>query len=304
MSHTGTYRFPTIPGHEFAGEIVATGANLTAWTAGDRILAAPLIPCGQCGNCLKGWYGQCGDYDFIGSRWNGAFAEYVAVPAANLILLPDTIPFEQGAMVEPAAVTLHGLYKTQITKEDSVAVLGVGAIGILAVALAKILGAAQVLAVDIADDKLEMAKRYGADILINSNQEDAVAAVGRLTNGQGVSVVVEAAGNAVTQEQALCVAKAHGRVLLLGTAHHNVTLPPTTFEGILRRELVLYGSWNSYSAPFPGSAWRDLVGYLSNGLLDLSPMITRTISLEELPENIQAMNARTLPYNKVLVKFE
>lgn len=300
---TGTYHFPTIPGHEFSGEIAALPIGKNDWKLGDRVVAAPLMPCCMCENCRKGYYGQCDHYDFLGSRRDGAFAEYVAVPIRNLLRLPDAVSFLQGAMIEPAAVTLHGFFKVGITPEDTVTVLGVGAIGIFAVALAKIMGAKQIIAVDIAQDKLDMAKRYGAHICVNSLSADPVETIEKLTEGEGTSVVVEAAGCAVTQEQALRIAKSHARVLFLGTAHHPVEFPPASFEHILRRELVLYGSWNSYSSPFPGNEWHEMIGYLSKKKLDLNPMITKVVALDELPETIAAMNARTFAYNKVLLSL-
>jgi L-iditol 2-dehydrogenase len=298
---TGTYHFPTIPGHEFAGEIAAVPEDEKNWKAGDRVVIAPLIPCGKCESCKDGHFGQCDSYDFLGSRRDGAFAEYVAAPVANLLPLPAKVSFEEGAMVEPSAVTIHGMFKMNITENDTVAVLGVGAVGLVAVAVSKIVGAKRIYAVDIAEDKLEMAKQYGAGICINSLKEDPVAAIDKMTDGHGVSVVVEAAGSAITQEQSLRMAKSHARILFLGTAHRMVEFPPESFERIIRRELVLFGSWNSYSGDFPGKEWRSIIDYANSGRLDLKPMITRAIPLGELPATIKAMTERKFDYNKVLV---
>lgn len=301
--HTGTYHFPTIPGHEFAGEIAAVSESEKNWKVGDRVVVAPLIPCRKCKSCRDGHFGQCDDYDFIGSRRDGAFAEYAAAPLENLLRLPANVSFEEGAMVEPAAVTLHGMLKMQIKKEDTVAVLGVGAVGLFAAALSKILGAREVYAVDISEDKLGMASLYGADVCINSIERDPVGAVDEMTGGHGISVVVEAAGSAITQEQSLRMARNHARILFLGTAHRMVEFPPVSFERIIRRELVLYGSWNSYSEDFPGREWRSVIDYIDSGKLDLKPMISRTVSLDELPATLEAMAGREFDYNKVLVRF-
>lgn len=300
--HTGTYHFPTIPGHEFSGEIVAVPPGETKWKPGDRVAVAPLMPCGTCESCRAGNFGQCDCYDFLGSRRDGAFAEFVAAPIKNLLSLPENVSFEEGAMIEPAAVTMHGMFKTALDGAD-VAILGVGAIGIFAVALAKLMGARKVFAVDVAEEKLEMAKRYGADCCINSCQCDAVERIESLTDGTGVPVVIEAAGNKITQEQALRMAKAHGEILFLGTAHKTVEFPPASFERIIRRELVLLGSWNSYSSPFPGEEWRSTIRFLAEGKLDLKPMISRKLSLADLPKTLLKMEARAFDYAKVLVTF-
>lgn len=300
--HTGTYHFPTIPGHEFSGEIAAVPEGETEWKPGDRVAVAPLMPCGECESCRAGHFGQCACYDFLGSRRDGAFAEYVAAPRENLLPLPENVSFEEGAMIEPAAVTLHGMFKTKLDGADAV-VLGVGAIGIFAAALAKLMGARRVFAVDVAEEKLEMARQYGVDECIHSLQCDPVEAIEKLTDGKGAAVVIEAAGNKITQEQALRMGKAHGEVLFLGTAHKTVEFPPASFERIIRRELVLLGSWNSYSSPFPGEEWRSVIRFLAEGKLDLKPMISRKVALSDLPQTLCDMEARKFDYSKVLVTF-
>jgi len=301
--HHGTYRFPTVPGHEFAGEIAEVAAGETQWNVGDRVVAAPLLPCGNCGCCTNAIYGQCQNYDFIGSRRDGAFSEYVTVPSQNLLPLHTTISFEEGAMVEPAAVTLHGLLKLGLTSDHTVAVLGAGCIGIMSIALARILGVKKIIAADIAKEKLEMAKLYGADICVLSTEEDPVKAVMRETGGTGADAVIEAAGAAATQEQSLCMAAPQGTILFLGTAHRPVTFQPEVFERILRKELTIIGSWNSYSQDFPGKEWRMILNYLQEQKLHLKPMITKVIDLDLLPKTLQAMESRQLEYLKVLTRL-
>ena len=171
---TGTYHFPTIPGHEFCGEVDTAGSAVKAYKAGDRVLVVPIIPCGTCEYCAQGYYGQCEHYDYLGSRTDGGFAEYVRVPEGNLIPLPESVSFLEGAAVEPAAVTLHGIIKADIRAGDSVAVLGCGAIGLFAIQFAKILGATRVIAVDVIPGKLESAKKAGADFCINALECDPV----------------------------------------------------------------------------------------------------------------------------------
>ena len=143
----------------------------------------------------------------------------------------------------------------------------------------------------------------GATDCVNSLARDPVQAVLELTGGAGVAVSVETAGLPLTQEQCLRLCRKNGRVLLLGTAHKDVVLPQATFERIIRCELTVKGSWNSYSAPFPGVEWRAVLDYLKSGLLDIDSMITRRISLSELPDTVAKMKKREFPFHKVVVEI-
>ncbi|QBH98736.1 galactitol-1-phosphate 5-dehydrogenase [Limnobaculum zhutongyuii] len=297
---TGTYRFPTIPGHEFSGVIAAIGRNVTKFSPGDRVAVAPILPCFSCDFCQQGHYGQCNNYNYLGSRTDGGFAEYVAAPERNLVRLSDNISYEHGAMVEPAAVTLHGVMRAGIKAGDSVAVLGCGALGLFAIQFARILGATRIIVTDIAEDKLALAQQVGATQVINSKTDDAVKAI--LASG-AVDITIETAGVAATQVQALEVTQKHGKVLYLGTAHADVTIPPHVFEHIIRNELTLLGAWNSFSAPFPGREWFAIIDYIQNGSLVMQPLITHTIKLEDLPIFVKDMKKRVVSYNKVIIKM-
>lgn len=299
---TGTYNFPTIPGHEFCGEVAQVGSGVKNYTAGDRVLVTPILPCMVCESCVKGNYGQCSNYSYLGSRTDGGMAEYVVAPAKNLIPLPDSISYTEGAAVEPAAVTLHGMLRIKVDAGDSVVVLGCGTIGLFAIQFAKIMGATQIIAVDIDAEKLNWAKAAGADILVNGKQTDPVAEVQRIT-GIGANVVIETAGTAITQEQSIRACKKHGRILYLGTAHRDVVLPPETFEHIVRNEIWLTGSWNSYSAPFPGVEWKAVLSYIQKGRLNVKDSVTHTYPLAEAAKVIADLFGRKYTFNKVVLEI-
>jgi len=301
---TGTYRFPTIPGHEFCGEVAAVGAAVQGVRVGDRVAVAPILPCLDCEFCASGDYGLCDRYNYLGSRTDGGFAQFVAAPAKNLIPLPDSLSFAEGAMIEPAAVTLHGMMRVGVNAGETVAVLGCGTIGLFAIQFAKIMGATRVIATDVAPDKLELAARVGADVCIDSAARDAVERIRELTGGRGADVAIETAGVVQTQEQTLRAVRKKGRVLLLGTAHRDVVLPPKSFENIVRYELTLVGSWNSYSAPFPGAEWRATVEYAKSGALKLAPLITHRYPLSEAPTVFVDLAARAYPFTKVMFEIE
>ncbi len=299
--HTGTYKFPTIPGHEFCGIIEAKGDHVKGLKIGDKVVVAPMLPCMKCESCARGNYGQCEDYDFIGSRRDGAFAEYVVAPEVNVLKMPSNVSFEEGAVVEPAAVTLHGMRKVKINPGETVVVLGCGPIGQIAVQFAKIMGATKVIAVDIVDEKLSEVTKLGADITINSMKEDAVEAIKNVTDGKGADVTIETAGSNITQEQSLRATKNLGRILLLGTAHKDVVFPPKSFERIVRGELELVGSWNSYSAPFPGIEWKATMDFINSGQLKVKPLITHRFNLEETAEVFGKLKNRELNFNKIII---
>ncbi len=298
--HTGTYKFPTIPGHEFCGIIEAKGEEVKDLKIGDKVVVAPMLPCMKCDSCASGNYGQCEDYDFIGSRRDGAFAEYVVAPQVNVLKMPSNVSFEEGAVVEPAAVTLHGMRKVKINPGETVVVLGCGPIGQIAVQFSKIMGATKVVAVDIVDEKLSEAQKLGADITVNSMKEDPIEAIKKVTGGKGADVTIETAGSNITQEQSLRATKNLGRILLLGTAHKDVVFPPKSFERIIRGELELVGSWNSYSAPFPGVEWRATMDFISSGQLKVKPLITHRFNLEEAADVFQKLKNRELNFNKIV----
>lgn len=297
VMHKGTYHFPTIPGHEFAG-VIEQGCD--DFAQGERVVVAPIMPCKTCESCRSGFYGQCENYNFLGSRCDGGFAEYVKVPQENILPLPDSISFPEAAVIEPAAVTLHGVRKLNINVDDVVTVLGCGALGLLAVQLAKIMGASVVIAVDIKAKNLELATQLGADYVVNSRTEDLPQRLAQLSK-RGVSVVIETAGVASVQAQAIELVKPQGRILYLGTAHADVVLPPTVFEKIIRNELALLGSWNSYSADFPGADWRSIINLIAQGRLDVKTLTSHCVTMRELPEVIAKMYQREMEYTKVVM---
>lgn len=301
---TGTYVFPLVPGHEFSGEILSMPEGTkSSFKPGDRVVAAPIIPCRGCDACEKGQYGLCDSYDYVGSRRNGAMAEQVYVPVENLLPLPDSVSFQEGAMIEPASVTLHGALNARITAGDRVCVLGCGTIGLFAVQFAKIMGANLVIASDIEPAKLELARELGADVLVNPLSDDLQAVVAAHTDGRGCDLVVETAGTPQTQQVMPIYAKNRGRILLLGTAHKDVVLSPRIYERIVRKELTLLGSWNSFSTPFPGIEWRACLDYVAAGRLNLKDMISHTVPLADAPSIIGAMSRRELLFTKVLLEL-
>lgn len=298
---SGTYRFPTIPGHELAGRVEAVGDDESAIRPGDRVAVAPLIPCGACEACQTGSYSLCDDYDFLGSRSNGGFAEFVKAPVRNLVRLPENVSDEIAATIEPAAIVLHGFRKLDLRLGDAVAVIGCGALGCFAVQFARLAGAAPVIAVDVDPDKLALAAELGADLTVDPREADALASIAAATSGRGAAAAVECAGSDSGRDLAIRAVAKGGSVLLYGSAHGEVRFRGEAFERIVRGELKIIGSWNSYSVPFPGKEWHDIIELHRAGRLIVEPLITHRLSLDEAPAVFARLAERKFgPYRKIL----
>jgi len=295
----GTYHFPCIPGHEFSGKIVEIGKEVNGFKVGDRVTAAPLIPCLKCDWCKRGEYNLCENYDYVGSRSDGAFAEYLKIPGANLVKLAEGVDFEEGAVTDPCCVALHGIKRSGgINPGETVAILGAGPIGMLACQWAKIMGAGKVLAVDIVEEKLSIVKKLGADVCINAKKENVVERILKETKG-GANLVMETAGSVATQKQSLLVAKKRGRIVHIGRSYSDVLLPDEVFTKIFRKELVIYGSVNSNFAPLDNE-WQMSMYFMGTGQIKIKPLISHRIKLKGISEIFKKMYNKEMVYNKII----
>lgn len=287
-------------GHEFAGEVAEIGSGVEGINVGDRVAGCPTFYCGKCVSCQKGELSRCEELTVIGARHPGAYAEYVKLPAENIIPLPDNIDYDTAAMVEPSAVVVHGFYRTSMQPGAEVAVMGCGNIGLLAIQWAKIFGAKKVYAIDIDDSKLEIAEEVGADVLINSLESPAHEQVEWHTNGKGVDVAIESAGSPITSAQVLALPKKGGEVVFMGIPYADINIKRFYFEKIVRNELRVLGSWNAISSPFPGKEWSTTVHYMSTGQLNVKPIIFHRLNLIHGPDIFDSIINKKGTYGKVL----
>ncbi|MCY3553636.1 MAG: galactitol-1-phosphate 5-dehydrogenase [Candidatus Poribacteria bacterium] len=299
----GTYSFPTVCGHEFAGIVDACGPGVEGFAPGDAVAVFPLLWCGTCPACEQGQYVQCHDYDYLGSRSDGAFAEYVVAPAANLIPVPQGVTLEEASMTEPAAVALHALRRAQTSPVGkTVAIFGAGPIGLMAAQWARIMGAAEVLLFDIVAEKLELARHLGFDNLFNSATEEPIEVINAQTADKGAHVCIEAAGVPATYRNALGSVGRGGSVVLLGNPAADVTLPAALISQVMRREVSIFGTWNSdYSATGNDDDWRTVLQAMAAGVLTLMPLITHKVPLADSPDMLHKMRDKTEFYAKVLI---
>jgi L-iditol 2-dehydrogenase len=304
----GTYSFPLIPGHEFAGTIVRKGPRVKRFELGQRVTVFPLLPCGECHWCKRDAYQLCDNYDYLGSRSNGAFAEYVTAPQRNLVRVPDAVPLECAAMTEPATVARHALKRTR-HKLETVAIFGSGPIGVIAAQWVTFgeFGAERAWLVDIREDKLDVARKLTEAECINASQTDPVARIREATGGLGVDLALEAAGVPMTARQCIEVATKQGDVIFMGNPSADVTIPQDEFSQILRKELHLHGTWNSWFVGGRRDDWGAVL--MSMALADLDglnvePLITHRYRIEQANEAFAMMAENREFYNKVMFVFD
>lgn len=291
----GAWKMPLITGHEFAGHISEIGEGVEGWDKGELVAVAPLLPCGQCSQCQTGNFSRCVDYDYFGSRRDGAYAEYVAVPVENLIKAPQHVDPRAIAMTDPASIALHAIWKAGgMTVGQTGAVIGCGPIGLFAIQWLRMMGASEVIAVDVSQEKLDLAREAGASTLILSGDMPA--------NERRADLVVEAVGLDSTINNAVTLAAPGGHVVFIGIPVPDVKLDNKTFQHFLRQEISLHGSWNSFGAPFPGPQWTTTLEKFGTGELRWEFMISHDLDLGELPGIFQRFAAKDIHFSKVLFR--
>ena len=270
---TGTYHFPTIPGHEIAGEIVEVGENVDKALLNRRAVVFPLLPCFRCRSCLAGKYARCDHYNYFGSRCDGGFAEYLAVPIWNLKLFPNHLPFSVAAICEPASVALHALDMAQMSPGDTIAIVGSGTIGILAAMWANICGAGRVILIGRNSEKLICAQSFCTCETINIYEHEPSEYVFETTQGIGADISMEFVGTSEGVSTVISTTKKGGIVVLTGNPAGKICLERSVYWKILRNEINMRGTWNSeYSSA--RNDWDEALNYMSNGQLDPKALIS------------------------------
>jgi 2-desacetyl-2-hydroxyethyl bacteriochlorophyllide A dehydrogenase len=264
---------PLTLGHEVAGVVEDVGAGVTTVHPGDRVCLHYLTACADCYHCSRGSEQFCRTGSMIGHFRDGGWADYIAVPERNAVRLPDEISFEHGAVLMcSSATSLHALRKARLTGGETVAVFGVGGLGMSAIQLARALGALDVYAVDLDERKLALAESLGATP-VRAGMGDPVATIRRQTRGRGVDVALELIGLPLTMNQAVQSLAVQGRAVIAGLAQESLTLD--TYRDLLGREAELIGANDHLLQELP-----LLLDFARRRSLDLSQIVTRTVPLE------------------------
>jgi 2-desacetyl-2-hydroxyethyl bacteriochlorophyllide A dehydrogenase len=271
-------RFPVIPGHEWSGTVVGVGSDVTSVRAGDRVVSEGMITCGRCAPCRRGETQWCDRIEALGFTRPGGYAELVAVPERVVHRLPDHVSFDAGVLVEPASVVLHGVDKARPQPGESAAVIGVGTLGSLAIALLALHSPSRIVAYGVREEELELARTLGAtEVVLSGEREPARAEM---------DLVVETAGVPEAVELATQLCRPGGRAVLLGIAGEGrtLTLPSDLLVG---KDMSLIGS-----IAYPAATWSRVVGLLADGVLELDRIVTHRFPIGDFEDAIALMDDR------------
>ena len=287
--------FPVVPGHEWSGVIDSVGEGFSGLERGQRVVCEGNIPCLTCRRCRAGDTHLCATYDAVGFTRGGGYGEYVVVPARVVHPIPDHVSFDAAVLVEPTAVVLKALERARIDSGETVGVIGIGALGAIALRLARLRGPAAVIAYGVREEELELAAALGADAVVNVARGDPEEETRALTGG-GLDVVVETAGAVAATELATRVAREGGRIVLLGIAGHGheLRLPA---DRLALRDLSVFGSVGYTTAD-----WARTVALVSEGLVDLEPIVTHRFPLERFRDAFALMDERRGVVAKIVLE--
>lgn len=287
-------KMPVIPGHEVGAVIEEIGEGVPAgFEKGMNVTVNPYTNCGKCASCRNGRVNACEHNETLGVQRNGSMQEFLVLPWTKVI--PATgLSDKECALIEPMSVGFHAVSRAQVTDIDTVAVIGCGMIGLGAIVRASLRGA-RVIAMDIDDEKLELAKRLGASMVINSKTENVVERVRELTDGYMADVVIEAVGSPVTYVTAIDIVAFTGRVACIGYAKSEVAFQTKYF---VQKELDIRGSRNAMPEDF-----RAVIHYLQNGNCPMNELISAVVKPEEAGEALQKWSENPGKVFRMLVEF-
>lgn len=277
---------PQITGHEIAGEIVEVGKGVEGYRVGDKVVVITVISCGRCSYCRKGLQNLCPEQKYIGYDYPGGFAEYMKMPRkgvehGNLLVLPADADLLEASLVEPLSCVVNGQSYLNIGLGETVLVIGAGPIGCMHVAMARNHGAGKIFLADISEERLQLARRIGADLYINSAQENLKEVVLQATDGLGVNVAIVAASSGSAQEQALELLAPQGRVSLFGGLPKDK--PTITFNSniVHYKEIGVFGVFASHA-----SQYEEAAKLIYNRRVNAKDLITHVLPLEKVVEGI------------------
>ncbi|MCG8604802.1 alcohol dehydrogenase catalytic domain-containing protein [bacterium] len=273
---------PLVMGHEFSGVISAIGSNVHGYEIGDSVVSNSVVPCGRCRCCARGDTHLCTDRQIFGMHRPGAFAEYISVPEQCLIDWPEGLPAESACLAEPLANGIHVANMVSHTEPKTTLIFGAGPIGLMCQQALQVKIGGTIIVVDLVSARLEIASLLGAQRVVNASLEDIIQLVNKMTDGEGVDLVIDAAGNQTTKKQSLCVCRPGGAVVWIGLLENAVKLDS---YDVTLTEKTIFGS---YAASL--SELRDAVHLLSSGLVDTKRWL-QSFPLERGVEVFQRMLA-------------
>lgn len=302
---SGAHRMPLVPGHEFSGEVVETGRYVAESWIHKRVGIFPLIPCRECIACRKEQYEMCRNYDYLGSRRDGGFAEYAAVPVWNLIELSEHVSYEAAAMLEPMAVAVHAMRRIDILSADTVVVCGLGTIGMLLVMFLLERGIQNVLAIGNKEFQKQTVTKFGLpeQNYCDSRNQDVADWLNLHTDGAGADVFFECVGKNETVTQALALTASGGRVCLVGNPYSAMMLDKQVYWRILRNQIKITGTWNSSYTGKEEDDWHYVISRLEQKRIIPEELISHRFPFVELEQGLHIMRDKSEDYIKIISKI-
>jgi 2-desacetyl-2-hydroxyethyl bacteriochlorophyllide A dehydrogenase len=288
--------FPRVPGHDFAGTVESVGDGVDAGLAERQFAVKPSLPCGECAACTAGSPPDCPRKKLIGLWSDGCLAERIAVPAVNLVPIPDGVPVWGAALLEPFAVALNCVDRLDLRLGDTVLVLGQGPIGLAVARLAAASGAGQLLVTDVREEVFDVSRAYGATTCLDSRSEDLVQQVLDRTGGRGADVVIETSGAPAATASVIDLVRKEGKASFIGFAND---LPGIPVVPMMLKTLTVFGVGGNGGR---GQYERSLE-LIRTGRVDLAPLVTHRFGLEDVAEAFEVASTKRDGAIKVLVEF-
>lgn len=309
---TGAHIHPLIPGHEFSGEVVELGTEVSLGWQGKRVGVFPLIPCGKCRPCQEKYFEMCKSYSYLGSRRDGGFAEYVAVPSSNLIELPKNVTYEQAAMLEPMAVAVHAIRRNfgelqtldKQTLDKNIVVYGLGTIGLCIVMFLKNIGFQNIFVVGNKEFQKEIVLQFGIgeNCYLDSHMNDIRKTIMQKTAGNGVDFAFECVGKSEIISEVIDILAPLGKLCVVGNPAGDIRLPRDAYWKILRNQCEITGTWNSTFTHDDADDWHYVLEQLIIGRIVPDKLISHELNLEELEHGLRVMRDKSDEYIKIVVK--
>ncbi|HTE09827.1 MAG TPA: zinc-binding alcohol dehydrogenase family protein [Chitinophagaceae bacterium] len=285
--------YPRVPGHEIAGEILETGNDVNGFSPGDHVIMDPVISCGNCYQCRIGRRNVCGKLQVRSVHVDGGYQEYIVMPRENIYHIPGNLSWEEAIMIEPFTIAEQVCSRAAISKDDTVFIMGAGPVGLSILKMVKLYGATCFIS-DVMEYKLDAAKQFGADVVINAKNADVKEEILKLTDGNGASVVIDAACTTKSFEQALTYVCAAGRVITLG---FNKELAAISQLSITAREIDVRGS-RLHNNKFP-----TVIAYFTSGKLKVKDMITHRFNFTAIHDALHVIENPAIENGKVVLFF-
>ena len=283
----GFFHYPIVPGHAFAGEVIALGVRVDGITVGDKVVIESLLYCGKCRNCSRNETDLCEKgYSELGFTRSGGLADYVVVPAQVVHVLPSTTPFDEATLLASSAIVAHAFLHARLLPGDSVAIVGDDTVSLLAVQIARLFSPTSIALIGFREDRLVLGRTFGATHTINASRDDSQTLVRSLSRGRGADLTFEGTAHAQAAVEAMLLTRRGGTTLLTGTIGTNALLSVES-DIFVRNQLNVRGIFGANAA-----SWNYVLHLYRAGLLTLSPLISHRFPLDEYQDALDTLTSR------------